>query len=113
MPSHRSTSHARVFFIAVMLFASACLFAAAPWRSRAGGAQEQQQQQQQVKRYKLYCVKGKLEIGIRAPDVMKRARGNEVCLKESFNKLLEAKKASKQYGGVGSACTCSPNTNTE
>lgn len=85
-------------FIVVVLLASVHLSAAG-----------RQQQEPPVKRYKIYCVNGKLEIGIRSPEDMKRARGTSACLKESHNSLLDAKKAAKKYGGVGAACNCDPN----
>jgi hypothetical protein len=60
----------------------------------------------QDKKYKIYCVNGKIEIGTRNLDEMKSARGNQVCLKGSFDSFEEAMDASKRQGGVGSACSC-------
>jgi hypothetical protein len=60
----------------------------------------------QDKKYKIYCVNGRLEIGTRNLEEMKAARGNHVCLKGSFDSFEEAIDASKRQGGVGSACSC-------
>lgn len=105
MSVYHAVPSARKIFIAAMLCASAYLCTATS-RSAHAQQQQQQQQEQRPKKYKLYCVNGKLEIGIRSPEDMKRARGVSACLKESFDTLLEAKKAAKLYGGVGAACSC-------
>ena|SRR2546428_6506407 len=60
----------------------------------------------QDKKYKVYCVNGKIEIGTRTLEEMKAARGNQVCLKGSFDSFDEAIDASRRQGGVGSACSC-------
>ena len=65
-------------------------------------------QSQQTKRYKVYCVDGKVSISEHEPDDMKTSRGSRVCLLESFDTLTEAMKASKRYGGTRANCSCPP-----
>jgi hypothetical protein len=62
--------------------------------------------QQSVKKYKLYCVNGKIEIGSRDLNEMKAARGDRVCELGAFDTFSQAIEASKRRGGVGSPCTC-------
>lgn len=61
---------------------------------------------QQTKRYKIYCVDGKVHISNRELDEMKAMRGSRVCLLESYDNLNEATQAAKRYGGVGATCSC-------
>jgi hypothetical protein len=65
-------------------------------------------QAQQSKRYKIYCVEGKVTISESEPDEMKAPRGSRICLLESFDSLTEAMKAAKRYGGTRASCTCPP-----
>ena len=62
--------------------------------------------QAETKRYKIYCVNGKVEISTRELSDMKSLRGSQVCLLESFDSLAEATKAAKRHGGVGGDCAC-------
>lgn len=66
------------------------------------------QTQTQPKRYKIYCVNGKVEISDRNMTDMRAARGSRVCLLESYDSLSETIQATKRYGGVGADCTCPP-----
>jgi hypothetical protein len=61
--------------------------------------------QQQTKRYKIYCVNGKIEISTKEFSDMKASRG-QVCLLESFDSFSEAAEAAKRHGGVGGNCAC-------
>jgi hypothetical protein len=65
-------------------------------------------QSQQSKRYKIYCVEGKVTISESEPDEMKAPRGSRICLLESFDSLTETMKAAKRYGGTRASCTCPP-----
>jgi hypothetical protein len=62
--------------------------------------------QQSAKKYKLYCVNGKIEIGSRDLNEMKAARGDRVCELGAFDTFSQAIEASKRLGGVGSPCPC-------
>ena len=62
--------------------------------------------QQSLKKYKLYCVNGKIEIGSRDLNEMKAARGDRVCELGAFDTFSQAIEASKRLGGVGSPCPC-------
>ena len=62
--------------------------------------------QSQTKRYKIYCVTGKVEISTKELPDMKAARGPQVCLLESFDSFSEASQAAKRHGGVGANCAC-------
>lgn len=61
----------------------------------------------QTKRYKIYCVNGKIEISTKELFDMKTSRGgSQVCLLESFDSFSEATQAAKRHGGVGANCAC-------
>ncbi|MDQ3175723.1 MAG: hypothetical protein M3Q91_18765 [Acidobacteriota bacterium] len=107
MKNYRSIFFASVLFVIAIQFMLGCLLTTGLQHAHASVAR----QQQQIKKYKLYCVNGKLEIGIRSPEDMQRARGDQVCLIDSYVRLTQAKEASKRYGGVGSHCPCSPSGN--
>jgi hypothetical protein len=62
--------------------------------------------QQAAKKYKLYCVNGKIEIGSRDLNEMKAARGDRVCELGAFDTFSQAIEASKRLGGIGSPCPC-------
>lgn len=62
--------------------------------------------QSQTKRYKIYCVTGKIEISTKELPDMKASRGPQVCLLESFDSFSEASQAAKRHGGVGANCVC-------
>ena len=62
--------------------------------------------QGQTKRYKIYCVSGKIEISNKELPDMKASRGSQVCLLESFDSFSEASQAAKRHGGVGGNCAC-------
>ena len=70
-------------------------------------------QQQEGKKYKLYCVNQKVEIGTRTLENMRSARGDQVYLIASFDNLPETEKATRHYGGVGSQCLCTPDEKTK
>ena len=69
---------------------------------------KQPTQAQQTKRYKIYCVDGKVTISESEPDEMKSTRNSRVCLLESFDTLTETMKAAKRYGGTRADCSCPP-----
>lgn len=56
--------------------------------------------------YTVYCANGKIEIDTRTPDEMKRQRG--ACpMSQGFNYRSDAESfAKKNFGGVGSSCSC-------
>jgi hypothetical protein len=60
----------------------------------------------QTKRYKIYCVSGKVEISTKELTEMRAARGAQVCLLEAFDSFSEASQAAKRHGGVGGNCAC-------
>ncbi len=84
------------------LFICGFLLTSAPQQARASVLQEQQPE----KKYKLYCVNGKVEIGTRTLEDIKWARGEDVCMLASFDNLSEAEEAANHYGGIGADCSC-------
>ena len=59
-----------------------------------------------AKRYKLYCVNNRIEIGARTLEDMKWARGDQVCLFNSYETLLEAEAAANHFCRIGAGCSC-------
>jgi len=58
-------------------------------------------------KYSVYCANGKIEVDMRTLDQMKSARGSDVCQLGEFNYLADAQSfAKKNFGGVGSGCSC-------
>ena len=64
-------------------------------------------QAQQSKRYKIYCVDGRVIIS-ESEEEMKAPRGSRICLLDSFDSLTETMKAAKRYGGARANCSCPP-----
>src|SRR5436309_1642002 len=61
---------------------------------------------QTEKKYKLFCVNGKIEVGSHDISEMKAARGTKVCEIGAYDTFSQAIEASKRLGGVGAPCPC-------